>query len=49
MKKSFGPRTLIYPAPVWVIGTYDKARKPNVMTLHGEGSAVPSPHASQFP
>lgn len=32
MKKSFGPRTLIYPTPVWVIETYDKAGKPNVMT-----------------
>ncbi len=23
MKKSFGPKTLIFPARVWVVGTYD--------------------------
>ncbi len=33
MKKSFGPKTLIYPTPVWVVGTYDKNEKPNVMTI----------------
>lgn len=33
MKKSFGPKTLIYPTPVWVVGTYDKDGKPNVMTI----------------
>jgi len=33
MKKSFGPKTLIYPTPVWVVGTYDKSEKPNVMTI----------------
>ena len=26
MKKSLGPRTLAFPTPVWVVGTYD-ARK----------------------
>ena len=30
MKKSLGARTLIFPTPVWVIGTYDKNDKPNV-------------------
>ena len=33
MKKSLGPKTLLYPTPVWVIGTYDKEGKPNVMTI----------------
>ena len=33
MKKSFGAKTLIYPTPLWVIGTYDKAGKPNAMTI----------------
>lgn len=33
MKKSFGPKTLIYPTPVWLIGTYDKEGKPNAMTV----------------
>lgn len=32
MKKSLGARTLIYPAPVWCVGTYDAEGKPNVMT-----------------
>jgi flavin reductase (DIM6/NTAB) family NADH-FMN oxidoreductase RutF len=32
VKKSIGPKTLIYPTPVLVVGTYDKAGKPNVMT-----------------
>lgn len=33
MKKSFGPKTLVYPTPVWVVGTYDKDGRPNVMTI----------------
>lgn len=32
MKKSLGPKTLIYPLPVWVIGTYGQDGRPNVMT-----------------
>ncbi len=31
-KKSLGPRTLVFPAPAWVIGSYDPQGKPNVMT-----------------
>ena len=31
-KKSLGARTILMPIPVWVIGSYDKAGKPNVMT-----------------
>jgi flavin reductase (DIM6/NTAB) family NADH-FMN oxidoreductase RutF len=33
MKKSFGPKALVYPTPVWIVGTYDKDGKPNVMTI----------------
>ncbi len=33
MKISFGPKTLIYPTPVWCVGTYDANGKPNVMTI----------------
>jgi len=43
MKKSFGPRALIYPAPVWVIGTYDKEEKPNVMTIAWGGICCSKP------
>ena len=32
MKKSIGPQSLVYPAPVFVVGTYDLEEKPNVMT-----------------
>ncbi|MBF0550320.1 MAG: flavin reductase family protein [Deltaproteobacteria bacterium] len=32
MKKSMGAKTLVYPTPAWVIGTYDQEGKPNVMT-----------------
>jgi flavin reductase (DIM6/NTAB) family NADH-FMN oxidoreductase RutF len=32
MKKSLGPRTMAFPTPVWVVGTYDQDGKPNAMT-----------------
>jgi flavin reductase (DIM6/NTAB) family NADH-FMN oxidoreductase RutF len=31
-RKSLGAKTLAQPCPVWVIGSYDAAGKPNVMT-----------------
>jgi flavin reductase (DIM6/NTAB) family NADH-FMN oxidoreductase RutF len=31
-KKSLGAKTFAQPCPVWVIGSYDAAGKPNVMT-----------------
>jgi hypothetical protein len=43
MKKSFGARTLIFPTPVWVVGTYDPAGKPNVMTAAWGGICCSSP------
>jgi flavin reductase (DIM6/NTAB) family NADH-FMN oxidoreductase RutF len=33
MKKSFGPKTLIYIVPVWVVGTYAAVGRPNIMTI----------------
>jgi len=30
--KSIGPKTLLYPTPVMVVGSYDKDGKPNAMT-----------------
>ncbi|HAM51956.1 MAG TPA: flavoredoxin [Nitrospiraceae bacterium] len=41
--KSLGPRTLIYPTPVWVVGTYDKDGKPNVMTIAWGGICCSRP------
>jgi len=32
MKKSMGARTLAFPTPVWLVGTYDAEGRPNVMT-----------------
>lgn len=32
MKQSLGARTLAYPTPVWLVGTYDRDGKPNLMT-----------------
>lgn len=42
MKKSLGPKT-IAPAPVWVIGSYDKDGKPNVMTAAWAGICCSKP------
>ena len=33
MKKSIGAKTLIFPTPTWVVGTYDKEGKPNGATV----------------
>jgi flavin reductase (DIM6/NTAB) family NADH-FMN oxidoreductase RutF len=43
MKKSFGPKTLIFPTPVWIIGTYDKEGKPNAMTVAWGGVCSSQP------
>jgi len=32
MKKSLGARTIAFPTPAWIVGTYDKEGKPNLMT-----------------
>ena len=32
MKKSIGAQSLVFPTPVFVVGTYDLEEKPNVMT-----------------
>ena len=43
MKKSLRAKTLIYPAPVLVVGTYDKAGKANVMTASWGGICCSQP------
>ena len=43
MKISLGKKTLLYPAPVCVVGTYDQAGKPNVMTAAWAGIFCSSP------
>jgi flavin reductase (DIM6/NTAB) family NADH-FMN oxidoreductase RutF len=43
MKKSFGPKALIYPAPVWCVGSYDRNGRPNVMTVAWGGICCSKP------
>jgi flavin reductase (DIM6/NTAB) family NADH-FMN oxidoreductase RutF len=43
MMKSLGAKPLIYPAPVLVVGTYNKAGKPNVMTASWGGICCSQP------
>ena len=43
MKKSLGAKTIIFPIPVWIIGTYDKERKPNVATIAWGGICCSQP------
>lgn len=45
MKKSLGARTIIYPAPVLVVGTYDDEGKANVMTASWAGICCSRPPA----
>ncbi|MFO7786003.1 MAG: flavin reductase family protein [Thermodesulfobacteriota bacterium] len=43
MKKSIGPKALLYPAPVLIVGTYDKVGKPNGMTAAWVGICCSKP------
>jgi flavin reductase (DIM6/NTAB) family NADH-FMN oxidoreductase RutF len=45
MKKSLGSMALIYPAPVWCVGSYDVNGKPNVMTASWGGICCSKPPA----
>ncbi len=43
MKKSLGPRPILYPTPVLAVGTYDKDDKPNVMIVAWGGICCSKP------
>ena len=43
MKKSLGARTVLLPAPVLVVGTYDGGGRPNVMTVAWGGMCCSKP------
>ena len=43
MKKSFGAKTLIFPTPVWCVGTYDVGDNPNIMTIAWGGICCSDP------
>lgn len=43
MKKSLGAKTLLIPAPVWVVGTYDAQGKPNAAAVAWGGTCCSKP------
>jgi len=43
VKKSLGAKTLVYPTPVFIVGTYDQEGKPNAMTAAWGGICCSSP------
>jgi len=43
MKVSLGARTLVYPTPVFIVGTYDEAGKPNIMNAAWGGICCSQP------
>ncbi len=45
MKKSLGAKTVVYPTPVFIVGTYDKSGKPNAMNVAWGGLCCSSPPA----
>ena len=45
MKRSLGAKSLVYPTPVFVIGSYDEKGEPNLMTAAWAGICCSSPPA----
>jgi flavin reductase (DIM6/NTAB) family NADH-FMN oxidoreductase RutF len=43
MKQSLGAKTLAFPTPVWVVGTYDADGKANIMTAAWAGICCSKP------
>jgi flavin reductase (DIM6/NTAB) family NADH-FMN oxidoreductase RutF len=43
MKKSMGQLTLLFPTPVWLIGTYDQQGMPNIMAAAWAGICCSKP------
>ncbi|MFZ0132801.1 MAG: flavin reductase family protein [Desulfobacterales bacterium] len=43
MKKSMGAKTLIFPTPVWIVGSYDTDGRPNGMTAAWGGICCSKP------
>ncbi len=40
MKRSLGAKTIVYPTPVLIVGTYDKAGMPNAMNVAWGGALL---------
>ena len=45
MKNSLGAKTIAVPTPVWLVGTYDKAGKPNLAAIAWGGICCSDPPA----
>ncbi|MFH0763601.1 MAG: flavin reductase family protein [Candidatus Omnitrophota bacterium] len=43
MKKSVGAKTILFPTPVFIVGTYDKDNKPNAMAVAWGGILCSNP------
>jgi flavin reductase (DIM6/NTAB) family NADH-FMN oxidoreductase RutF len=43
MKRSLGPKTLAYPTPTWIVGSYDARGRPNGMTAAWAGICCSDP------
>ena len=43
MKKSIGAKTIVFPTPVFIVGTYDKDNKPDVMAAAWGGICCSNP------
>ena len=43
MKRSLGRKTLVLPAPAWIVGTYDGKGRPNLMTAAWGGICCSKP------
>ena len=43
MKQSLGARTLAFPTPTWMVGTYDPEGRPNIMTAAWGGICCSRP------
>lgn len=43
MKKSIGAKTIVFPTPVFIVGSYDKAGKPDAMAVAWGGICCSAP------
>jgi flavin reductase (DIM6/NTAB) family NADH-FMN oxidoreductase RutF len=43
MKQSFGAKTLVFPTPAWLVGSYDAEGKPNAMVVAWGGVCCSHP------
>lgn len=43
MKKSLGAKTILYPTPIMLVGTFDASGRPNIMTAAWGGICCSSP------